>query len=103
MDSAAALSSAAKAAAATSLRSAYQRAASSASLSASARNSSMRIEAGGTHDSATGLRPRNRFRLATFEAFNAPANFLDPSGFSIFIDLLIQALDQFSCKGGTSL
>jgi hypothetical protein len=91
----AASSSSANSFAAVSFLSAYHRAARSASSSASSRNSSVRVTAGGYENPAAGFRPWDCLRLPSIETLKTSSNLYGPGCFGVLVHLRIQALEQF--------
>jgi hypothetical protein len=91
------------AAAAVALRSAYQRAAASASWRASSRYSSSRATSGCRVDAAACLRPRNRRGSPRVNAFEARANLSRPRGLRVGVHFGIETLDQLARKRGSLL
>jgi hypothetical protein len=92
-------SSSANAAAAVALRSAYQRAASSASVTASSRRSSVRVTSGRLVDASPCFGPRDGLRSANVELIKPPSDLDRPRLFSVVVDVVIQTLNQFPGKG----
>ena len=91
------------AAAAVALRSAYQRAAASASWRASSRYSSSRATSGCRVDAPTCLRPRNRRGGPRINAFEPRANLSRPRGLRVGVHFGVETLDQLARKRGSLL
>jgi len=89
------------AAAAVTLRSAYQRAAASASWSASSRYSSSRVTAGCRVDATTRLRPWNRRGGTGVDSIEPGANLSRPGGLSVGVYFAFETLNQLTSKGGS--
>src|SRR5687767_3590632 len=98
MSASAASISSLNAAAAVALRSAYQRAAASASRRASSRYSSSRATSGCRVDAPTCLRPRNRRGGPRVNAFEPRANFSRPRGLGVGVHFGVETLDQLARK-----
>ncbi len=68
--------------------------ASSAASSASSRNSSVRVTAGGVQNPATGFGPGNRPGGTRIETLQTSSNLRGPSRFGVLVHLRIEALNQ---------
>src|SRR5438876_9242406 len=89
------------AAAAVTLRSAYQRAAASASWRASSRYSSSRVTAGCRVDATSRLRPWNRRGGAGVDSIEAGSNLGRPRRLGVGVYFGVETLNQLSCERGT--
>ena len=89
------------AAAAVTLRSAYQRAAASASWRASSRYSSSRVTAGCRVDATTRLRPWNRRGRTGVDSIEPRANLGRPRRFSVGVYFAFETLNQLACECGS--
>jgi hypothetical protein len=85
------------------LRSAYQRAAASASRRASSRYSSARATSRGRVDPTTRFRPANGLRETGVDLVEPGSNFRGPRSFDVGVDFSVEALDQFAGNGSTLL
>ena len=96
MADSASASSASKPTAAVALRVAYHSAAAAASTTASSRYSRSRATLACRVNAPTGFRPRHGGRRAGIDAIESRPNLCRPSSFSLGVNLVLEALNQFA-------